>query len=83
MKAHHHIAAAWRGQGGGRPPASQLISLQHLKPKLLQVLHLDAQHSWPDFWVAREGAAWDFALSPTRLLSAVLAVSSAELYVSS
>ena len=63
MEAHHHIAAAWKGQGGGCPPATQLISLQHLKPKLLQVLHLDAQHNLPDFWVPREGAVWDFALS--------------------
>ena len=67
MEAHHDITAAWRGQGGGRPPPAQLISLQHLKPKLLQELHLDTQHSRPDFLVAREGASWNLPLSISKI----------------
>ena len=63
----HHITAARRGQGSSSPPATQLISLQQLKPKLLQVLHLRSQHGWPDFWVTREWAAWGCTLSNSKV----------------
>ena len=66
-QAYHHITAAWRGQRRGGPPATQLIRLQHLKAKLLQVLHLDAKHSLPGFSMTKEGAAlaWNCLLLQT------------------
>ena len=42
-EAYHEVTAVLGLQGSGCPPAGQLLRLQALKAKLLQILHLDAQ----------------------------------------